>query len=140
MKKKKYPMVNLGTASILTIFIILALVTFATLSYISARKDAGYTNQAVTSSQQYQDAVNQAYEKIAEIDASLFESYQSGNFESQLDTDYSFSIPISDASELQVVLTPCLPSENEGGLYRITTFQEVRTKQWKNDSTLQLLQ
>lgn len=140
MKQKKYPMVNLGTASILTVFIILAMVTFATLSYMSARKDAGYTSQAVTSSQQYQNAVNQAYEKIAEIDTSLFESYQSGNFESQLDTDYSFSIPISDTSELQVVLTPCLPSENEGGLYRITTFQEVRTKQWKNDSTLQLLQ
>ncbi len=140
MKQKKYPMVNLGTASILTVFVILAMVTFATLSYMSARKDAGYTKQAVTSSKQYQAAVNQAYEKIAEIDASLFESYQSGNFETVIDRDYSFSIPVSNTSELQVVLVPCLPSENNGTLYRITTFKEVRTKQWENDSTLQLLQ
>lgn len=138
MKQKKYPMVNLGTASILTVFVILAMVTFATLSYMSARKDAGYTEQSITSSQQYQEAVNKAYEKIAEIDASLFELYQNGNFTPELEKDYDFSIPITDSSELQVVLKPCNPSENDGSLYRITTFQEVRTKQWENDDTLQL--
>lgn len=138
MKQKKYPMVNLGTASILTVFVILAMVTFATLSYMSARKDAGYTEQSITSARQYQEAVNKAYEKIAGIDASLLELYQSGNFTPELEKDYRFSVAITDSSELQVVLKPCEPSENNGSLYRITTFREVRTKQWENDNTLQL--
>lgn len=138
MKQKKYPMVNLGTASILTVFVILAMVTFATLSYMSAKKDSGYTEQSVTSSQQYQEAVNKAYEEIARIDASLFELYQNGNFAPELAKDYRFSIPVTDSSNLQVILKPCEPSENDGSLYRITTFQEVSTKQWENDHTLPL--
>lgn len=140
MNQKKYPMVNIGTASILTVFVILAMVTFAVLTYMSARKDSRYTEQAVDAAQQYQDAVNQAYEKIAEIDASLLESYENGSFEEMLHQDFTFSVPSSDTSELHVTLVPCLPSENDGALYRITSFQEVSTEHWENDSTLKLME
>lgn len=140
MNQKKYPMVNIGTASILTVFVILAMVTFAVLTYMSARKDSRYTEQAVEAATQYQNAVNQAYEKIAKIDADLLESYEAGNFEEMLKQDYTFSIPSSDTTELHVTLVPCLPSENNGILYQITSFQEVNTEHWENDSTLKLME
>ena len=45
MKKTRYPVMNMGTVSILTIFIVLCMVTFATLSFISTNKDAAFTRQ-----------------------------------------------------------------------------------------------
>lgn len=140
MKRKKYPMVNIGTASILTVFVILAMVTFAVLTYMSARKDSRYTEEALETATEHQEAVHLAYEKIAKIDSALQKSYEEGNFENELTQNYTFSIPSSDTSRLYVTLTPCLPSENDGVLYKITSFQEVNTEEWENDSTLKLME
>lgn len=138
MNQKKYPIVNVGTASILTVFIILAMVTFAALTYMSARKDSKYAEQSAETARKYQDAVNQAYEKIAEIDEELEAHYEAGDFESLLNKDYTFSVPVSDSSELHVTLVPFQPED--GKLYRITSFREVRTEDWENDSTLKLME
>ena len=46
MKKKKgFPITNAGTASVLTVFVVLAMVAFALLAYMSARRGAGYCLQ-----------------------------------------------------------------------------------------------
>ena len=41
--------------------------------------------------------------------------------------------------ELQVTLIPVLPEENQGRLYRITSFKEVNTEEWEGNSSLNLL-
>lgn len=138
MNQKKYPIMNVGTASILTVFIVLAMMTFATLTYMSARKDAHYAQESAEASRQYQEAVNQAYAQIAGIDANLLNHYRAGTFDALVGTDYSFTVPITDDAQLQVTLVPC-QLEN-GSLYRITSFQKVRTKQWENDNTLPLME
>lgn len=45
MNKKKYPVVNIGTTSILTVFVILCMVTFAALSLLTANRNARYNDQ-----------------------------------------------------------------------------------------------
>ena len=48
MKKKKrgsYPGIQIGTSYLLVIFVILCLVTFATLSLSSAKRDQSYSQQ-----------------------------------------------------------------------------------------------
>ena len=118
-KKKLFPITNAGTVSILTVFVILAMVAFALLAYMSARRGAGYSGQFTKEAQAWQEARSQAFEKIQE--------------------DYGFSIPFEEGKELQVTLVPVLPEENQGRLYRITSFKEVNTEEWEGSSSLNLL-
>ncbi len=58
MKKTRYPIMNMGTISILTIFIILCMVTFAALTYISTRRDASFTDRLASRTSGYYAAVS----------------------------------------------------------------------------------
>ena len=138
-KKKTFPVTNAGTASILTVFVILAMVAFALLAYMSARRGAGYSGQFVWEAQSWQEARTQAFEKIANFDREFYDAYENGTFGELLQEEYSFSIPFEEGKELQVTLVPYLPSENQGHLYRITAFQEVTTKELKGSNSLDLL-
>ena len=60
MKKTRYPIMNMGTISILTIFIILCMVTFAALTYISTRRDASFTDRLASRTSGYYAAVSEA--------------------------------------------------------------------------------
>ena len=79
-KKKRYPVINIGTASILTVFVVLAMVTFATLTYMTARRDARFNQQKLDSASAWYDAAGQARERIAKIDQELRKSYEDGTF------------------------------------------------------------
>lgn len=141
MKKKKiFPIVNAGTASILTVFVILAMVAFALLAYMSARRGAVFCRQSVQESQSYEEAKALALEEIASIDHELHQAYEAGTFEHLLeDQTYDFSIPIEGEKALQVTLVPVSPEENEGQLYRVTSFKQVSTGDWEDKSSLNLL-
>lgn len=140
MKEKKYPIVNLGTISLLTVFIILAMLTFATLTYMTARKDAKYNEQSMKSAVEYQTAVNTAYGEIAKTDQALYADYQNGTLSTVSGTGYQIIVPISENSELQVLLTAKTPEQNNGFLYDITEFKKVSTKSFEQDNTLHLFQ
>ena len=89
--------------------------------------------------QAWQEARSQAFEKIASIDREFYEAYENGTFSELLQEDYGFSIPFEEGKELQVTLVPVLPEENQGRLYRITSFKEVNTEEWEGSSSLNLL-
>ena len=138
-KKKTFPITNAGTASVLTVFVVLAMVAFALLAYMSARRGAGYSRQFTEEAQAWQEARSQAFEKIASIDREFYEAYENGTFSELLQEEYGFSIPFEEGRELQVTLIPVLPEENQGRLYRITSFKEVNTEEWEGSSSLNLL-
>ena len=138
-KKKLFPITNAGTVSILTVFVILAIVAFALLAYMSARRGAGYSGQFTKEAQAWQEARSQAFEKIASIDREFYEAYENGTFSELLQEEYGFSIPLEKGKELQVTLVPVLPAENQGHFYRITSFQEVNTEEWEGSNSLNLL-
>lgn len=68
--------VNVGTSSILIIFILLCLVTFATLSVVSAQADYTLSEKTAASVTAYYEACNQAEARLADVDAALQKVWQ----------------------------------------------------------------
>ena len=139
MKKTKYPVMNMGTVSILTIFIILCMVTFAVLTYLSTQKDAAFAEQLAERTSAYYAAVSEANRKIADADAAFRDAWENGEWEA-LEPELKFSVPIEDGKELQVMLEPYRSAEENGKYYRILQFQEVATDDWQPDQSLPVLQ
>lgn len=138
MNKKKYPVVNIGTTSILTVFVILCMVTFATLSWLTASRNARFNGQVQERTEAWYQAVNTAYEEIAGIDAMLQEYWAGGIWE-QASAEYAFTVPIDENSELSVRLTTHEPDNETGALYTVSQFSEVTTKEWQGDNSIQLM-
>lgn len=75
MNKKKFSVTNIGSISLLMIFIILCMVTLAALSLSSAASDENSANKFAEHTTQYYQADNQAEETLDIIDGILAESY-----------------------------------------------------------------
>ena len=77
-KKKRELPLNVGTSSVLFIFVILCLVSFAILSLSSAMSDYKLSKRVVENSQAYYDACNEAEEQLASFDKTLKDLYDTG--------------------------------------------------------------
>ncbi|MCI8639128.1 MAG: hypothetical protein HFG41_08310 [Coprococcus sp.] len=75
MKKNKFPLTNIGTVSLLMIFIVLCMVTFAALSLSSAASDARSGQRIAEHSQDYYAASNEAEEVLASLDDVFAKAY-----------------------------------------------------------------
>ncbi len=139
MKKTRYPIMNMGTISILTIFIILCMVTFAALTYISTRRDASFTDRLASRTSGYYAAVSEANRQIAEIDSRLRQAWEDGTW-ADTEKNYTFSVSIDDDTELCVALTACSPEEGNGSYFRIRQFQEIPAESWEGETSLPVLQ
>lgn len=166
MKKNKptSSFVNIGSSSLLIIFLILSLVTFAVLSLSSARSDYNFSKKLAAHKGEYYAASSKAETIVGKIDASLSECVKSSgkNFDvyrrkvaetlgktqmegitltlSETDTGQSilFSVPMSDSQALDVELTITDYSKSET-YYEIKAWQVVSTKSWENDQSIQLI-
>ena len=74
--KKSTPFVNIGSSSLLVIFLILCLVTFATLSLSSAQSDYKFSQKLADRRTDYYAASNQAEEVLNSIDTVLAQTYE----------------------------------------------------------------
>ena len=137
MNRKKYPVVNIGTTSLLTVFVILCMVTFAALSWLTAVRNAQLNERVQERTEAWYQAANAAYEKIAEIDETLQEYRADGRWE-QAPPEYSFSIPIDENSKLRVRLTTQAPDSETSALYTIAEFSEVSVREWDGDNSIRL--
>lgn len=75
---------GVGTASILMIFVLLTLVTFAVLSLSSAKADSRLSEKTVQHAKQYYEAENKAELKIAQIDSLLNSAFSESNIFEQI--------------------------------------------------------
>lgn len=158
MKKKEYPIVNIGSASMLVIFIILSLVTFATLSLSSAIGDYKFSKKIADRTADYYNASNQAEETLMSIDSKLKNTYETApaNYDSNLtkvlkkvdglelySTDglptISYLVPMNGSQQLYVELELGNPNKASGHFYDITAWQVVSTKNWQGDDKLKLM-
>lgn len=159
MNKKKYPITNIGMSLILVVFIIIALVTFATLSIINTNKDYSYTEKIAARTTDYYNADNKAEELLNQIDEFLHASYSTDKDKyftdaasslsqlSTVDIDFhgdtpciQYTLPINDTQSLFIKLSvnyPVLPNDT---FYQIIAWQEISTKDWKADTNIQLIQ
>lgn len=128
IRRKSDPIgANVGTSSLLLVFVILCLVSFATLSIVSANADKKLNAKIVERTAAYYDACNKAEEKLQGIDATLKSLYDGGAsrdeyFASAGDT-IDFAITVSDVQTLNVSLKVNYPSDNDPYFYSIEKWE-----------------
>lgn len=158
MNRKKYPVTNIGTSLILTVFIILALVTFAVLSMINTNHDYEFTEKIADRTSRYYEASNDASALLAQIDETARQCYTSNQTEYYLAVQkklgqmkgvttestgenclVSYSVPIGDSQALDVETEILYPSNQGDPFYAVHKWQEVSTREWDGDAKLNLL-
>ncbi len=160
MKEKKPSKgVHIGTSSILVIFILLALVTFASLSFLSARADYLLSRKMADRTTAYYEADTQASYYLSDVEDILSKQYQQYNnvsdYEASLvdafaDNDtfiinttvspavICYTTTISDTQNLYVELAVNYPDNQDTALYHIKTWRTLSTVDWQPDNTLHL--
>lgn len=144
MSKKKSTGVNIGSSSILLIFVLLCLVSFAALSIVSANADYKLGQKILTRTSAYYEACNQAEKSLASIDRTLWNLYET----SADDKEYfatagyskSYLIPISDLQNLSIQIEILYPEKTGDTCYRIKSWQVVSAEQLEYEDTLPVFQ
>lgn len=159
---KQTPFVNIGSSLLLVIFLILCLVTFATLSLSSARSDYSFSERAAERRTQYYQACNTAEDVLAQIDGILEKAVSSSSRDenwinnlnlTQIDdqefvdiglnialdvenASISYQIPVNEKQNLEVKLAL---TDHKTKYYQIEKWQLVNTGSRENNQTLQLI-
>lgn len=126
--------VNIGLSSLLLVFTVLCLVSFATLSIASASADKRLNDKVTENTAAYYSACNKAEDKLASIGETLYGYYRSGmsdkEYFDKTGKKISFTVQVSDTQTLNVELSILYPSDKSGPFYKIT--------KWKIENTASL--
>ena len=120
MKRRGVNM-NIGTSSLLLIFVVLSLVSFAVLSLSSAVTNRNLVTASGSNIEDYYKASNEAMSMIDDFDKKAVASYQSGSSLSGYD---SFDIEINKNSSLHVTVSYHKPDDN-GHVMSVTEWKVV---------------
>ncbi|MCR5802212.1 MAG: hypothetical protein K6G57_07775 [Lachnospiraceae bacterium] len=141
-RKRKHRSLNVGTSSILFIFVVLCLVSFSALSLSSALSDYHLSNRIADNTTDYYEACNQAYAKIDALDDLFAELYRSGLSEKdyyiQAGQPEHISIPVSDIQSLEIDVRPIYPKKEGDGFYEIYSWKLVTSSDIEYDDSLSL--
>lgn len=167
-KKTSFSFIHMGAPSLLMIFLVLCLFTFALLSLSSAKNNRTLSQQSADRIQAYYQASSLAEQALDQIDTMLSDAYKDCGAESadpavyqkeiteqlkscsvdgvsDLTVDFSkkegtltFQIPVSESQQLSVILTLPAPSDCQNGYYHITQWATETTESWDGDDTYQL--
>lgn len=137
--KRKELTLNIGTSSILFIFVILCLVSFSVLSLSSAMSDYKLSARVSSNSSSYFEACNKAEEILADTDETLKALYdtgisRSGYFE-QVGKKKSFAVYVTDVQTLIVEINIDYPNSGEP-FYEITSWRLETTGNLEYDENL----
>lgn len=118
---------NIGTTSLLIIFLVLCMATFSTLSLSTAKRDYDYSVKMAEHRIAYQEACNQAEEYIADRLSSL-----------QSSSDETFAVPIgADGAQKLIVSVRYFPED--GVKYSVDEWRVVSATEWTADNHIQLV-
>ncbi len=167
MNRKRFPMTNIGSVSLLMIFIVLCMVTLSALSLSSAAADQNSAERLAAHNTEYYEASAQAETKLEELHSAL-----SGIWEQSADfTDYAeqirtacengtlsdgvsltesdgrlilqFEETVNEQQSLSVkleLMDPYEDSEADPCFWKVLAWQEISTADWNADNSLTLIQ
>ncbi len=155
MEKKHSGGINIGTSSILVTFVLLALVTFAALSYMSARSDYVLSKEAADRTASYYDANRMAEIYLANIEALLSkhlnatstrQEYIDGVDALFADNDkidvtdasdggklLSYTIAVTNGQNLNVTLKVHYPDVEDDSLFKVDKWTTNVNREWLNE-------
>lgn len=131
-QKNSSPGMSVGSSSILSIFVILTLTTFAMLTLLTANADYKLSKKVATSTQEYYIADALAAQTLSEIDFIVFEeedpisSLQKAGYTVVDEGDIyivSYALPINDIKQLYVQLQYAKDAPKQTGEYEILSWQ-----------------
>lgn len=156
MKKKLTGGINVGTSSILVTFVLLCLVTFAALSFLSANSDYRLSKQSAARTTAYYFANSMAEYLLADIEGRLYKAAKAADSEdeylkslpdiladnqsisienvAQL-TTLSYDIPVNDNQTLHVCLSVNYPDSSDSALFHIVEWQTQNADIWNSDDS-----
>lgn len=115
--------INPGLTSILLIFAVLCLVSFAVLTYVSANSDKKLNDKVLSRTTDYYEACNRAQIVISQIDDELLELYRScatkEDYYEAAGTYRSFFVEVNDTQNLYVTIDILYPTDDQSGFYSI---------------------
>lgn len=125
--------INLGISTILLIFFVLSMVSFAVLSLSSAVSDKKLTDKAVNKTLNYYDVNNLMQDKLLEYDDICYNAYinssDKASYLSMLNEEETFVIEANDTQDLVVTVVPNYPTSNDDYLFTITSWKLVQTRE-----------
>ena len=142
--KTNHVNLNLGTSSLLLIFVVLSLVSFAVLSLSSALSDKKLTDKTVEKNVSYYDACNEAYERLADLDKKLIDIYKASDDEASYlkaceDLDLEMIILVTEYQGLEVIVIPNYPKSDEDTFYDISSWKLIHTSEPKLDFSINVM-
>lgn len=135
-RERKFP--GTGLITILMVFMLLCLITFAVLTLSSARADLRYSEQTAERARNYYAAELRASQRLKEIDEELQATYNEKEVNAR--EQICFTEVIDETSMLEVKLQLCEGKEDDRKRYRIESWQTVSTAEWNPDETLPVMQ
>lgn len=135
---------GVGSSSIMIIFVILCLFSFATLSIVSANAEYKLSSKVLERTTAYYEASNQMEYSLAQLDRILALVYE----ESESAADFyriagyaeSFSAPISESQSLEVTVAIQYPEDTDDTFYRILSWKVENTNDIEiEEETLNLI-
>lgn len=167
MNRKRFPMTNIGSVSLLMIFIVLCMVTLSALSLSSAAADKNSAERLAVHNTAYYEASAQAETKLKELKSVLSGIWeQSADFteyENQVRTAcengtlsdgvsltesdgrliLQFEKSVNEQQSLSVkleLMDPYEDSEADPCFWKVLAWQEISTADWNADNSLTLIQ
>lgn len=159
-----FPITNIGSVTLMMIFIVVCMVSFAALSLSTAASDYRAAKKSATHVTDYYEASNKAEEKLEELEKIFSETYETSsdqdNYYQTLkeklqamdditvgeDVSVSSGITISydcNISKKQALHVELLCGYPQGStdtvLYQITSWQTISTTQWEGDNSIKLI-
>ena len=133
--------VNVGSSSILLIFVVLCLVAFAVLSVVSAQVDYNLSRKLAARNVRYYEVTGEAEEFLANLVSSLKEieaqSADEAEYYAKAGEASSFSIELSEQQRLEVKVQVLYPPK-DGAYYKLDSWQVVIDDSLELDDTLEL--
>ena len=129
MKSPKSININLGISSILLIFFVLSMVSFAVLSLSSALSDKKLTEKTVLKNTTYYDACNRMQYMLADLDKEYMDYYADSSSEQEYinacTASTTLTVDVSEYQQLVVTVTPTYPVNDDDHLYEIESWKLV---------------
>lgn len=143
MKKSKTFIPSFGYSSFLFIFLLLCLVTFSVLTYVTARSDQNLTAHTATRTKNYYHVCNSAQMWLSNVDGFLFNTYHTCDSKSEYDatcakylsdfgtwdekdpTRLSHDFIVNNTQTLSVSIRLLYPNKEQNCFYQIDSWELV---------------
>ncbi|MBQ7944131.1 MAG: hypothetical protein IJ326_08750 [Lachnospiraceae bacterium] len=144
MSKKPQFKLNIGLSSILLIFVVLCLVSFAVLSLVSANADKKLSLKMLERNTTYYNACNQFEADCATLYANLKKAYLESSNESDYykmlgETNHTYIYTLSDLQTLEITVEFLYPNTQTDLIYHISSRKVVTKDNIEYDTHLNVI-